>query len=172
MITNYLKSNKFELFILKGLQKRFNSAEIRKLKKEIPKLLGTRDLILAKTFYEIIKLVKLDIDEVCLALFPNQPSTNLDLLPESENKIRNFLTTYLGDLKLVSKASGIEYDRLRKLFNGEYINAYPEDIYGLSIAFNLKANLLFNYLYGDGERPIVGLVPDREVKSESEGKEK
>lgn len=42
---------------------------------------------------------------------------------------------------------------------------------GLAIAFGLKPSQLFNYLYGDGERPLVGLVPDSKKKGESEGEE-
>lgn len=166
MIIKYLETNYFKNFIFKSLTKRGSSGEKRKLEKEIDKLLGTRDLVLGKTFYTIVNLVKLDIDDVCLNLFSNETSSNITLFPESENKINDFISTYLGDLKLVSEASGIEYNRLTKLFNGEYKNAYPQDVNGLAIAYGLKPSQLFEYFYGNGKRPIVGIVPSTEDNSE------
>lgn len=171
MIVKYLETNKFKIFILKSLTKKYSSGEKRKLEKEIDKLLGTRELVLGKTFYTIVNLVKLDINEVCLNLFSNATPSNLILFPDSDNKINNFISTYLGDLRLVSEASGIEYNRLTKLFNGEYKNAYPEDVNGLAIAYGLKPSQLFEYFYGEGPRPIIGIIPAMEERAEATNQE-
>lgn len=156
MIKSYLESILFRDFVLKEIKYTHNNSEKRRLEKEIDKLLGSRGLVLGKTFYKVIKLLNLDIDNVCFNLFPKESSSPLNLFPESNNKINNFISTYIGDLKLLSEASGIEYNRLTKLFNGEYKNAYPEDVNGLSVAFNLLPSQLFEYFYGDGDRPVIG----------------
>lgn len=163
MITSYLNISTFRGFVLSEIKHTHNKSEMRKLEKEIDKLLGTRSLILGKTFYDVIKLLNLNIDTVCFSLFP-KVSSKLNLFPESDNKIYNFISSYIGDLKLLSKATGIEYNRLTKLFNGEYKNAYPEDVNGIAIAFNLKPSQLFEYFYGDGERPIIGLPSSSDEK--------
>ncbi|WP_284180535.1 helix-turn-helix domain-containing protein [Sphingobacterium faecium] len=157
MIISYLNILTFRGFVLNEIKHSHNNSEKRKLEKEIDKLLGTRGLVLGKTFYDVIKLLNLNIDTVCFTLFPKESSSKLNLFPESNNKIHNFISTYIGDLKLLSKTTGIEYNRLTKLFNGEYKNAYPEDINGLAIAFSLKPSQLFEYFYGDGERPVIEL---------------
>jgi len=164
MIISYLDISTFRDFVLNEIKQTHTNSEKRRLGKEIDKLLGSRDLVLGKTFYLVIKLLNLNIDTVCFTLFPKQSSSGLNLFPESNNKIYNFISTYIGDLKLLSKATGIEYNRLTKLFNGEYKNAYPEDVNGLAIAFNLKPSQLFEYFYGDGERPIIELPKPAEGK--------
>lgn len=167
---NYLKSKEFDIFILKEINKKYKSKEKRDLEKEVIKQTGTREYILAKTFFDIIKQIKLNIDEVShLLLHIPKDLPKLELFPENENKLYSFVNTYAKELKEISDSTGIKYNRFIKLYNGDYNNLYPDEVNGLAIAFNLKPSQLFEYLYGDGERPIIGLLPKPAEGKESEG---
>ncbi|AIM36174.1 hypothetical protein KO02_05295 [Sphingobacterium sp. ML3W] len=167
---NYLKSDKFKYFTSKTLDKNYKGKEKRDLEKEINQKIGTREFVLAKIFYAIIKQLGLNIDETCLILLPiAQSLPDLNLFPNKENKLNSFISTYSKELKEIADSAGIEYNRFIKLHNGEYSNLYPNDVNGLAIAFNILPSQLFEYFYGDGERPMIGLFPKPSDGDASEG---
>lgn len=64
---------------------------------------------------------------------------------------------YLNSQNQISDSSKIIAKRFNRLFSGELNGLYADEIYGLSQALARKPSQLFEYFYGEGERPIIGL---------------
>lgn len=143
--------------MLRKLARAYTGKSRRELEAKIREILGSRKLVLAVSFYNVIQLLDLDIDELSEHFFKTHSFSLINLAPESENRLKDFLTPYIQDLKNISKASNIENTRLSRLLSGEFINLYPSEVYGLAKSFGLNPSQLFDYLYGDGDRPVVGL---------------
>ncbi|MBD1431768.1 helix-turn-helix transcriptional regulator [Sphingobacterium sp. DN00404] len=154
---NKLETDFFSSFVLKSLSKKFSGKEKRELELRIKELLGTRRNILARNFYDVITLLSLDIDLICEKLFKEHKFTPIRAVGDSSNKLRLFLSIFLQDITRIASATGIENSRLTRLLSGEFKNLYPDEIYGLAKAFGLKPSQLFDYFYGDGKRPVVGM---------------
>lgn len=111
----------------------------------------------AKSFYDVILLLNQRVDNVCRRFFQGHPAKKLDSLKQSPNKLQNLVNPLLNSRALLSKASGIKETRLGELFQKKFDEIYASEVYGLAIALNLKPSQLFDYFYGDGERPVVSV---------------
>ena len=144
-------------FVLKIISKEYT----RKFKLEredlVKGILGKRKLVLAESFYKVLHLLNVNIDASCDKLFGDHKYTPIDLKSESNNKLKDFLSPFVQDTKDVASASNIENSRLSRLLSGEFKHLYPNEVYGLAKSLGLKPSQLFHYLYGDGERPVVGV---------------
>jgi hypothetical protein len=156
LIDNKLETEFFSTFILKSISKRFSGKEKRDFELRVKELLGTRKNILARNFYDVITLLGLDIDLICEKLFKKHKFKLIRHVGDSSNKLRFFLSIFLQDVTQIALATGIENSRITRLLSGEFKNLYPDEVYGLAKAFDLKPSQLFEYFYGDGERPVVG----------------
>jgi len=110
----------------------------------------------AKSFYNVILLLNQKVDIVCRRFFQGHPAKKLESLEQSPNKLQNLFNPLLNSRAQLSKASGIKETRLGELFQKKFDEIYASEIYGLAIAAGLKPSQLFDYFYGDGERPVVG----------------
>lgn len=63
----------------------------------------------------------------------------------------------INSKRQLSEASGIKETRLGEIFDERFEEMYAYEVFGLATAAGLKASQLFNYFYGDGSRPVVGL---------------
>lgn len=154
---NELNTITFLDFALKIVSKNYTGKSKRDVETQIKKTLGTRKLILATSFYSVLKLLDLDVDLLSEKFFKNHKFSPLDLTPESDNRLKDFLSPYILDVKTVSNAANIENTRLSRLLSGEFTHLYPNEVYGLSKAFGLNSSQLFEYFYGNGSRPVVGV---------------
>lgn len=144
-------------FVLKIASKDYSSKSRRELETQVRKMLGSRKLVLAVSFYNVSTLLDLDIDAFSERFFGNYKFKKLDLTPTSDNRLKDFLTPYTRDVKEISTAANIENTRLSRLLSGEFAHLYPSEVYGLAKAFGLNPSQLFDFFYGKGPRPVVGV---------------
>lgn len=152
-----LETSVFLDYILKIVSKSYSGKSKREVETRIKKILGSRKHILATSFYNISQLLAIDIDALSEKFFKNRKFTVLDLAPTSDNRLKDFLSPHIRDVKEVSIAANIENTRLSRLLSGEFTHLYPSEVYGLAKAFILEPSQLFNYFYGNGPRPVVGM---------------
>lgn len=157
MTNSRLETEKFLKFILKISSKSLVGKEKRNLESDLKNRLGTRKHVHASTFFDTINLLNLDIDSLCEKLFNDDYFKEIDFSMQSGNKLKDFLSIYTRDVTSVAHSAGIENSRLNRLLSGEFKHLYPDEVYGLAKAFRVKPSQLFEYFYGDGERPVVGI---------------
>jgi len=149
----------FKEFVDKILTDKFRGkmdyGEIQKKVKQILKDETTR--LTAKSFYNVLLLLNQSVDILCCKFFQGHPAKKLESLGQSPNKLQNLFNPLLNSRAQLSKASGIKETRLGELFQKKFDEIYASEVYGLAIAAGLKPSQLFNYFYGDGERPVVGV---------------
>lgn len=156
MKNNQLQTQEFLGFVLKIIAKEYRGKSKRDLEAKVKDMLGTRKLVLAASFYNVLKLLNADVDVACDKLFKNHKFSLLDLLPESDNRLKDFLSIFIQETKDIASAAKIENTRLSRLLSGEFMHLYPDEVYGLAKSFSLNPSQLFDYFYGDGDRPVVG----------------
>ncbi|MBC9795120.1 hypothetical protein [Sinomicrobium weinanense] len=157
MKNNKLQTDYFLEFVLKIISKEYSGKSKRELETVVRDILGMRNLVLAESFYGVLQLLNMNIDVLCDKLFKDHKFTRLHLVSESGNKLKDFLSPFVQGTKDVASAANIENTRLSRLLKGEFMHLYPNEVYGLSKSLGLKPSQLFYYLYGDGERPVVGV---------------
>ncbi|TYR36913.1 helix-turn-helix transcriptional regulator [Sphingobacterium phlebotomi] len=113
-----------------------------------------RTLVYADEFYKIIKCTSLDFDDSCAEIFKDIDITNYESKWQSELGI--FLFGYFKPLSYLQEKTGIDGVRLNKLLTDKKKRPYAAELYLIAKALNLKPSQLFDYFYGDGERPVVG----------------
>ncbi|GGH10450.1 hypothetical protein FAZ19_01215 [Sphingobacterium alkalisoli] len=158
---DYQKYNldSFKLFVENILSKKFkgkfNYSDIKGRVETI--LLGETSRLTAKSFRNVISTLDEDFDKFCKLFFKNHPASKLKSLENNTNKLEILFNPLLNSKAQLSKASCIKETRLGELFKNRFNELYAYEAYGLAIAVGLKPSQLFNYFYGDGERPLVGI---------------
>ncbi|PRD46913.1 helix-turn-helix domain-containing protein [Sphingobacterium haloxyli] len=149
--------NSFREFILETLKKRFKKTiEYREKLQTVSTLLSDSSPKLdGRVFYNVLKLLNEDIDKVCKTFYSQHSAHILDSLKKTENRFANLISPYLNSQNQISESSQISSKRFNRLFAGELKELYADEVYGLAKAFDLKPSQLFEYFYGDGERPVV-----------------
>jgi len=153
------KSVFFRNYVGKILKKKFKSKSSRDVVKEnIQDLLAKGgDPLLGNVFFLVLKLIDEDIDEACDSLFRNQKFSLLTELNENESKLARFLAPYTRSDQEVAEAAQIDSSRFNRVKNKLLPDLYAFEVYKLAGAFELKPSALFEYFYGDGPRPVVGM---------------
>jgi len=148
----------FKEFISNILKKRFKiSIEYRDKLQAISSILSESSPKLdGRVFYKVVKYLNQDIDTICKAFYRKNTAHILDSLKRTDNRFANLISPHLNSQNQISESSKISSKRFNRLFAGELKELYAEEVYGLAKAFNLKPSQLFEYFYGDGERPVVG----------------
>lgn len=157
MKNNKLRTDYFLKFALEIVLKEYTGESKLEYEVLVKDILGTRKFVLAESFYKVLQLLNVNIDVSCDKLFQNHTFTLLDLRPESNNKLKDFLSPLVQDTKDVASAAKINNSRLSRLLSGEFKHLYPNEVYGLAKSLGLKPSQLFYYFYGNGKRPIVGV---------------
>ncbi|MCW8310846.1 hypothetical protein K7A41_06395 [Sphingobacterium sp. InxBP1] len=146
-----------EVILEKKFRGKFNYSEI---KSQIENTLDNEtSKLTALSFYKVLKIINEDIDKTCIAFFKGHTAYKLESLNHNANKLSNLFTPLLNSRKDLSKASSIKETRLGEIFEKRFDQLYAYEAYGLSVAAGLKPSQLFEYFYGDGERPMIGMVP-------------
>ena len=113
-----------------------------------------------QAFYSVIILLNQNLETSCQHFFKNHPAKLLNSVSSnSTSRLRDLLAPHLNSRLELSKASQIGNTRLGELFNETKGVIYACEVYGLAIAFGIKPHILFEYFYGDGERPVIGVLP-------------
>jgi len=157
LIDNKLKSKYFLECVLAIRSKELTESSKQEIESQIKDLLGTRKFILAESFYNVLISLNIDIDDFCDNIFGKLKITTLYPLPESDNKLNDFISPFVQDTKEIASAIVVDNSRLSRLLSGEFKHLYPNEVYSIAIFFGLRPQQLFQYLYGGGMRPIVGL---------------
>ncbi len=153
-----LKSFKgfIEIILDKKFRGKFNYSEIDSKIENI--LIYETSKLSALSFYKVLHIIGDDFDKLCQAFFKGHTASKLESLNHNANKLDRLFSPLINSRKELSKASSIKETRLSELFKTRFDQLYAYEAFGLSIAANLKPSQLFDYFYGDGERPIIGLT--------------
>ena len=146
-----------ESILNKKYKGKFSYSDIKEKIEGILK--GETSKLSAKSFYEVI--LALDehenLDNLCKNFFKGHPAFKLTSLENHKNKIQTLFKPMINSKRELSGASGIKETRLGEVFDERYNEMYSYEVYGLAIAGGLKPSQLFDYFYGDGPRPLVGV---------------
>lgn len=156
-----LKSFKdfIEIILEKKFRGKFNYSEINTTIENI--LINETSKLTAFSFYKVLQIIGDDFDKICLAFFKDHSAFKLESLNHNANKLDNLFAPLINSRKELSKASSIKETRLSELFKKRFDHLYAYEAFGLSIAAGLKPSQLFEYFYGDGPRPVIGIVPSK-----------
>src|SRR5690606_31741602 len=128
------------------------------IKEQIKSILeGETSKLSAKSFYKVVLVLDEDLDKLCKQFFKDHPAFQLNSLENLTNKMQGLFRPMINSKKQLSEASGIKETRLGEVFDERFEEMYSYEVYGLATAAGLEPSQLFEYFYGDGPRPIVGV---------------
>lgn len=112
------------------------------LDKEIEDLYGFE-------FYQIMRVLKLNIDQSSKVLFASIPLKKVNALTKTEdlNTFEKFVNQFLIDQKKFAYNASIDPTRLNKILKRERKDFYAYEVYRISISEKIKATSAFNKLY-------------------------
>ena len=125
------------------------------------------DNFTGKMFYVTLKHLDQDIDLACENLFHDYNYPGIKQSYEGMNKFSVFVSGIcLNDADIASAigASGSRISRIRN--STDETDFYPFQVYALAKISGILSNQLFEYFYGNGKRPIVGIAPSAENHNE------
>ncbi|WP_270089136.1 hypothetical protein [Sphingobacterium sp. SYP-B4668] len=123
----------------------------------IDHIIGERNFITGKVFYNIANITKTDIDFLCDLFFSKYKWEIILNLDNAKTKLQAFLMIFSNSSNNISKSSGVEKSRLSRLQNGELKELYADEIFGLAKSLGTSPRLLFEYLYGEGKKLVLKL---------------
>lgn len=124
---------------------------------KVNKLFNDKNTLLyADEFYKIIKCTHLNFDVSCDKIFQSSQIKSPD--NKWESKLGQLLFNVFKPQSYLENATGIKNVRLNKLLTNTYKRPYAEELYIIAKLLEISPSQLFEYFYGDGERPII-LVP-------------
>lgn len=109
-----------------------------------------------RMFYLVLKDLGENIDDICNRLFKDHQWNHIADINRDHTKLAQFISLYTNSEMKVASAAGIEKGRFNRIKNDRKEDLYAWDVYGLAKAFRLQPSQLFEYFYGDGQRPVVG----------------
>lgn len=158
-MSTYINPELLKGIIEEVLNERKENSNLNDLLDSVVTLLGTRKTIRGAVFYEISVLIGINIDILCERVFRNTKYKLLIDLSKAKTKLHAFMMIHSNSDRKISDLTGIETSRLSRLQDGKIKDMYVDEVYALASIFGLKPSQLFEYFYGDGERPIIGLAP-------------
>lgn len=167
-----IKYISFRRYFEKIIKDQFDSKESEEKKdKAIDFMIEHGGELTGFVFYKILTSLNADLDKACEELFSDFLLNELFQLKPDSSKLAIFIsgiTLTEENLAKSIRASKTHFSNAKN--NKEDLFAF--EVFALAKLCKIKPSQLFNYLYGDGERPIVGLVPDAEEKGKSEEEKK
>ncbi|WP_312185293.1 hypothetical protein [Sphingobacterium sp.] len=157
------KLDEFSKYISIILKKKIkNKLELKNKAEEISNLLSESSPKLeGRIFYKILIFLEEDIDTFCNKYFVKHEGYMLASMKKNENLFHDLINPYINSQNQISDSSKIIAKRFNRLFSGELKELYADEIYGLSKALEFSPKQLFEYFYGDGPRPRIGIVPSK-----------
>lgn len=149
----------FRSFLKRYINENYNTSSALSQKIEIIDLFLEKETakLTAKTFFNVIKSLELDLEIICNLFFKTIPSTKLKSIKSSKNKLEDLLGPYFNSKLELVTSSGIKETTLNELFDNKFDRIYAYELSAIAISFGIEPHIMFNYFYGDGERPIIGL---------------
>ncbi len=162
MQTTDYKRNKFILFkrhINLLIKRRYpRKAEYEANQDKYQSLIGDMgDELYGRTFYTILKRLEEDIDKTSNILFKDYNWTKIENTTSAGTKLAQLISPITKSEAEIAEAAGIKKVRFSRVKNSEIEDLYAWEVYGLAKALGLKPSQLFEYFYGDGERPVIGM---------------
>ena len=165
-----IKFKEFREYLYNNIKKsKLNKDNKEETKDRIQDLITKNgsDKFFGKMFYITLTELKKDIDIACEDLFHDYEYEGIKPTNKNNSKFSIFVSGIsLNDADIANAigASGSRVSRVRN--NTDETDFYPYQVYALAKISNILASQLFDYFYGDGERPVIGLLP-----KPAEGKE-
>ncbi|MDR2273898.1 MAG: hypothetical protein LBF27_23525 [Sphingobacterium sp.] len=141
------------------------SSDLSKVKKEdkkdkIQDLIASNggDIFSGRMFYLVLKELDRDINIACEDLFHDYTYPGLRSPTENLTQFAKFISGISltdGEIAFAIGASGSRISRIRHA--NDETDFYPYQVYALAKISQIKPSQLFDYFYGDGERPVIGL---------------
>jgi len=100
-------------------------------------------------FYQIMRVLKLNIDQSSELLFASIPLKKVNALTKTDdlNTFEKFVNQFLIDQKKFAQNAGIDPTRLNKILKRERKDFYAYEVYRISASEKIKATSAFNQLY-------------------------
>jgi len=155
----YIKIKEFRKYVDKVLKERCpRKADFDKERDKIQDIIVAEGPeLVGKMFYLVIQELQHDVDTACDDLFSDYSYERLEGLDDRATKLAQFLHDRTRSDRKIAAAANIEKGRLNRVKNGKIEDLYAFEVYSLAKAFGLKPSKLFDYFYGDGPRPVVGV---------------
>jgi|GEM_PF-419653 len=120
------------------------------------------DIFSGLMFYLVLKELDRDINIACMDLFHDYKYPGMKSPAENLTRFAKFISGIsLSDGEIASAigASGSRISRIRH--SNDDTDFYPYQVYALAKISQIKPSQLFEYFYGDGPRPMIGIVPSK-----------
>lgn len=117
------------------------------------------DIFSGLMFYLVLKELDADINIACEDLFHDYTYPGMKSPAEDLTKFAKFISGISltdGEIASAIGASGSRISRIRHANDGT--DFYPYQVYALAKISQIQPSQLFDYFYGDGERPMIGLT--------------
>ncbi|GGH29814.1 hypothetical protein FAZ19_21795 [Sphingobacterium alkalisoli] len=155
-----LKLKEFRSFIYSVIKAKFSKkTEQEEEKDKIQNLISENGGdFFGKMFYLVLKRSGEDIDLTCETLFSDYVYPGLSKPQKDQTKLATFIsgiTLSDGELAEAIGTNPTHFSRSKNHMNHEDLFAF--EVYALAKISNVKPSQLFNYFYGDGEQPLVGV---------------
>lgn len=100
-------------------------------------------------FYQIMRVLKLNIDKSAKALFASIPLKKLNVFKNTDglNTFEKFVNQFLIDQKDFAGNAGIDPTRLNKILKRDRKDFYAYEVYHISVSEKIKAKSAFDQLY-------------------------
>lgn len=112
-------------------------------------------LLYADEFHQIIKSASLDINDACAEIFVLAKVRKIE--NKWQSKLGLFLLDHFKPQNYLQASIGLKTDRLSKILTDVNKRPYAEEVYLISKLVSITPSVVFEHLYGEGERPRVGL---------------
>lgn len=154
-----IKLKEFRAFIYSVLKTKFSKKpEQEEEKDKIQNLISENGAdLFGKMFYLVLKRIGEDIDLTCELLFSDYDYPGLTKPQQDQTKLATFIsgiTLSDGELAGAIGTNPTHFSRAKNYINEEQLFAF--EVYALAKISNIQPSILFEYFYGDGERPVVG----------------
>lgn len=107
------------------------------------------DLVYGFEFYQVARILKLNIDKIAKTFFANISLNKITILKDTEglNSFEKFINQFLVDQKDVASDAGIDPTRFNKILKRDRNDFYAYEVYHIAISQKIKAKSAFEQLY-------------------------
>lgn len=151
------KFTEFKKFINDLIRKRSeNKQEYEDNRSKYQSLISSLgNKLYGKIFYIVLKDLEQDIDKACDTLFIDYKWNKIE--GESEGtKLAQLISSFARSEAQIASAAGIKKARFNRVKNDSDEDLYASEVYGVAKVLDIRPKLLFEYFYGEGNKPIIG----------------
>lgn len=107
------------------------------------------DSVYGFEFYQVARILKLNIDKIAKTFFANIPLNKITILKDTDgfNSFEKFVDQFLVDQKDVASEAGIDPTRFNKILKRDRNDFYAYEVYHIAISQKVKVKSAFEQLY-------------------------